>query len=349
MITRASLIKFLTCYLHVNRPQQAAAGITVMRKTSTTPSPTFSVIIPCWNAAATLRDTLESLMAQDCSDWDAIVIDDGSTDATADIISEYCAKDRRFSTLKGNRMGPSAARNVAGLVRSRATYLAFLDSDDLWNPNKLSLSGEAFKNNSQLDGVYGQISFFRQSPLKPETYSTVYKRALRPIDFLRDNPVCTMSNLVLKRSVFQNLGGFDESIVHNEDVELLVRATANRAVIEGIDVHLVSYRTSLTGLSANLQLMRAGWYKAVETLQASPMRLTERELAAADAGNLRYLARRALRTGAPGFEALRLAVQGVTRSPRSFLNPLWRGGFTLLGALIAPCLPKTLRHLAFSR
>ncbi len=320
-----------------------------MIRTRTSARPTFSVIIPCWNAAATLRDTLESLKAQDCQDWDAIVIDDGSTDSTADIIAEYCEKDVRFSTLKGNRAGPSAARNVAGLVRSKATYLAFLDSDDLWLPNKLSLTLAAFKRNAKIDGLYAQISFFRNSPDQPETYSTVYKRALRPIDFLRDNPVCTMSNLVLKRSVFQSLGGFDESIVHNEDVELLVRATAKRAVIESVNAHLVSYRTSLTGLSANLQLMRAGWHKAVETLQASPMKLTEAELAAADAGNLRYLARRALRTGAPGFEALRLAVQGVTRSPRSFLSPLWRGGFTLLGALIAPFLPKTIRHLAFSR
>jgi glycosyltransferase involved in cell wall biosynthesis len=320
-----------------------------MTAPSTLTPPAFSVIIPCWNSAATLRDTLESLKAQDTQDWEAIIIDDGSTDATAAIIAEYCAADDRFSTFNGNHMGPSAARNVAGLVRSKARYLAFLDSDDLWTPNKLSLTLKSFADDPESDGLYGQISFFRQSADKPETYSTVYDRALRPIDFLRDNPVCTMSNLVLKRSVFQSVGGFDESIVHNEDVELLVRATTRRALITGINAHLVCYRTSLTGLSANLQLMREGWHKAVETLQASPMWLTEAELADADAGNLRYLARRALRTGAPGFEAFRLAFKGVTRSPRSFLSPLWRGGFTLIGAGVAPFLPRPIRQLAFSR
>jgi Glycosyl transferase family 2 len=312
-------------------------------------SPAFSVIIPCWNAAATLRDTLDSLKAQDCQDWEAIVIDDGSTDDTALIISEYCAEDARFSSFKGNRLGPSAARNAAGLVRSKATYLAFLDSDDLWMPNKLSLTLQTFVANEKIDGLYAQISFFRQSPTKPETFSTVYRQPLQPIDFLRDNPVCTMSNLVLKRSVFQKIGGFDESIVHNEDVEMLVRLTTKRAVIDGINTHLVCYRTSLTGLSANLQLMRVGWHKAVETLQASSMWLTQTELAAADAGNLRYLARRALRTGAPGFEALKFAAQGFVRSPRSFLNPWWRGGLTLAGALVAPFLPAFIRKLAFSR
>lgn len=320
-----------------------------MTKNDTTPNLTFSVIIPCWNAEATLRDTLDSLINQDFQDWEAIVIDDGSTDASASIIAEYCKADKRFNTFSGDRMGPSAARNIAGLIRSKATYLAFLDSDDLWKPNKLSMSLAKFQTNEKIDGLYGQISFFRQSPAKPETYSTVYHRPLRPIDFLRDNPVCTMSNLVLKRGVFQSVGGFDESIVHNEDVELLVRITTRRALIEGINAHLVCYRTSLTGLSANLKLMRAGWHKAVATLQASPMWLTEKELAAADAGNLRYLARRALRTGAPGFEALRLASQGFVRSPRSFLSPLWRGGFTLLGALVAPFLPRPIRKLAFSR
>jgi glycosyltransferase involved in cell wall biosynthesis len=311
--------------------------------------PTFSVIIPCWNAAATLSDTLESLKAQDYQDWEAIIINDGSTDATAEIISEYCASDSRFSTFKGERIGPSAARNIAGLARSNAKYLAFLDSDDLWTPHKLSETLKAFEADASVDGFYAQIAFFRVDPKKPETFSSVYQHPLRPIDFLRDNPVCTMSNLVLKRSVFQDIGGFDESIVHNEDVELLVRAATKHARIEGIYAHHVNYRTSLTGLSADLKLMRAGWYKAVETLQATPMHLTQAELAAADAGNLRYLARRALRTGAPGFEALSLAVRGLLCSPRSFLNPLWRGGFTLLGAMIAPFLPQTLRQLAFSR
>jgi cellulose synthase/poly-beta-1,6-N-acetylglucosamine synthase-like glycosyltransferase len=320
-----------------------------MEVSSAKPTPIFSVIIPCWNAAATLRETFDSLLAQDFADWEAIVIDDGSTDETASIIAEFCERDARFSAFKGDRKGPSAARNIAGLVQSKAHLLAFLDSDDLWTPKKLSLTQLAFQQNEKLDGVYGQISFFRKSPTSPETYSAVYDRPLRPIDFLRDNPVCTMSNLVLKRSVFQRVGGFDESIVHNEDVELLVRITAQRGVIDGIKDHVVCYRTSLTGLSSNLNLMRAGWHKAVSTLQASPMWLTEDELAAADAGNLRYLARRALRTGAPGFEALRLAVQGIKRSPRSFLNPVWRGGFTLVGACTAPFLPKFIRKVAFSR
>lgn len=317
--------------------------------TKATLSPTFSVIIPCWNAAATLRDTLDSVLAQRCTDWEALVIDDGSTDNTRSIISEYCSRDSRFMALSTNRRGPSFARNLAGLAHAHGHCLAFLDSDDLWEPDKLGDTLGYFIANPHLAGIYAQIAFFRLDPMKPETYSTVYDRALKPIDFLRDNPVCTMSNLVLRTETFRRHGGFDETIIHNEDVEFLVRITAHGARIEGLDKHLVSYRTSLTGLSANLGKMRAGWHKAVEVLQSTSARLTPTEIAAADAGNLRYLARRALRTGAPGFEALRFASQGLWRSPRSFFSPLWRGAMTLCGAVVAPFLPKLIRALAFSR
>lgn len=313
------------------------------------PSPRVTVVVPCWNSAATLRSTLDSLVAQGFGDWEAYVIDDGSTDNTKDIILDYCALDRRFNFLQNKRKGPSGARNLAGLEHTHSRYLAFLDSDDLWKSNKLSRSLDCFENDPTIDGVYSQIAFFRISPDRPETFSTVYKRVLEPVDFLRDNPVCTMSNLVIKTDVFKKHAGFDETIVHNEDVEFLVRITAAGAKIDGIDENLVSYRTSITGLSANLNSMRAGWHKALTSLQATDRRLTPRQIAEADAGNLRYLSRRALRTNAPGFDALRLATRGILRSPKSFFSPRWRGAMTLLGAMAAPFLPNSIRKFAFSR
>jgi glycosyltransferase involved in cell wall biosynthesis len=311
--------------------------------------PLFSVIIPCWNAAGTLEQTLRSLLSQTCGNWEAIVVDDGSSDSTVQVALEVAKRDRRFSLLQTKRLGPSAARNLAAFSHAKGEFLAFLDSDDLWMPDKLTLSLEVLRARPELAGAYGQISFFRLDPRRPETRSRVYGRDLEPLDFLRDNPVCTMSNLVLRRSVFAACQGFDEGIVHNEDVELLVRMATLGHHIGGVNQHLVCYRTSLSGLSSNLSKMRVGWCKALQVLQASPMALTPREVAAADAGNLRYLARRALRTGAPATEALRLALAGAFRSPVSFFNPPWRGGMTLLGGLAAPIMPRTIRSFAFSR
>jgi len=311
--------------------------------------PEVSIIVPCWNSADTLGKTLDSVLAQDFKNWEALVVDNGSTDSTTDIIREYCSKDSRIIGLYCDRKGPSCSRNFAGLTHARSKYLAFLDSDDLWTSNKLGCTLDYFSQNLSIDAVYAQIAFFRVSPDKPETFSTVYNRVLEPIDILRDNPVCTMSNLVIKSDIFRKHAGFDELIVHNEDVEFLVRASAAGAKIQGIGDHLVSYRTSISGLSADLELMRKGWHKALESLQATDCCLTPYQIAEADAGNLRYLARRALRTHAPGFEALRFALRGIFRSPRSFFDPLRRGVGTLLGSAVVPFMPTSLRKIAFSR
>lgn len=319
------------------------------RSPSSSCKPFFSVIIPCWNAGSTVAQTLASLQAQTCENWEAIVIDDGSIDETPEILKGYASADARFRILRTNRLGPSAARNLAALQVAQGCLIAFLDADDLWRPEKLTASLAHFENHPTIVGCYGQISFFKCIPDQPETYSTVYPNALTAADFLRDNPVCTMSNLVLRADAFRTVGGFNETIVHNEDVELLVRIAIAGGTILGINRHLVCYRTSVTGLSADITRMRQGWYKALETLQASAFALTPGEVAAADAGNLRYLARRALRVGAPGREALRLAWRGFLRAPRSFLNPIWRGGLTLIGATIYPALPTTFRKHIFSR
>ena len=311
--------------------------------------PFFSVIVPCWNAGNTLASTLESVVQQEFTNWEMIVVDDGSTDNTAGIINDYCRRDSRIKSLKLDQGGPSKARNLAGLHCAKGEFLAFLDSDDLWRQNKLALSHDYILMSPEVDGFYARVAFFRIDPIRPETQSTVYPTELKPIDLLRDNPVCTMSNLVLSKEAFSAHRGFNESIIHNEDVELLVRLTASGCRIAGINETLVSYRTSFTGLSANLKSMRLGWQSAVEALQRTDQRLNDKELASANAGNLRYLARRALRTGAPGFEPLAFALAGLVCSPASFLNPFWRGGMTLACAFIAPFMPKKFRAFAFAR
>jgi glycosyltransferase involved in cell wall biosynthesis len=310
--------------------------------------PKVSVVIPCWNSAATLPSTLASLISQEFTDWECIIVDDGSTDKTSHIIDEICLKDRRFVSQKTSRLGPSNARNLASQNYAKGELLAFLDSDDVWLPQRLRLVVEQFDHDIHIDASYAKVAFFKNCPNKHETYSTVYRNALSPVEVLRDNPVCTMSNLVIKTKVFKANQGFDKSIVHNEDVEFLVRAISGGANIVGIDKVLVCYRTNLAGLSSDLVAMRAGWHRALQSLQSTSFCLTPQQIAEANAGNLRYLARRALRTGAPGFDALKLSLQGIYCSPKSFFNPLWRGGMTLIGSFATVFLPSPIRKLVFN-
>ncbi|MDE6394665.1 MAG: glycosyltransferase, partial [Duncaniella sp.] len=96
----------------------------------------ISVIIPAYNAQAYLRECLESVLAQSFSDWEVIVVDDGSTDSTAAIAQSFSARDSRVRVLSTVNRGVSAARNAA-LGMARGEWVTFLDSDDLLPPGAL--------------------------------------------------------------------------------------------------------------------------------------------------------------------------------------------------------------------
>ncbi len=301
--------------------------------------PRFSIVIPCFNAAATLAETVRSLEAQTVRDWECLLVDDGSTDATPELAAAFAARDARFRLLRNPGKGPSAARNH-GVSRARGGIVSFCDADDLWLPTKLAEAGRAIRSGA--DASFGRIVFFDGDAGR--TQSTVPHCDVTVPMLLAENPVCTMSNLSILRHVFLASGGFDNRIVHNEDLEWLIRLVGGGAVLRGVDSLQVCYRTSPTGLSSDLAAMRAGRAAALATAAGLGHQPDPR----AEAIHLRYLSRRALRVDAPGLEALRLALAGLFTSPRGFLSDLRRGGLTLAGAITAPVLPRGLRQRLFA-
>lgn len=104
--------------------------------------PLVSIVTPVYNAARWLPETLATVRAQTFTDWEQILVDDGSTDNSRDLIAAAAAEDQRFRLLRNvGREGPSAARNLA-LDAARGRFIAFLDADDLWHPEKLARSVE---------------------------------------------------------------------------------------------------------------------------------------------------------------------------------------------------------------
>lgn len=99
--------------------------------------PRVSVITPVWNAAATLAATIASVQAQTVTDWEMLIVDDGSTDGSGQRAAEVAAADPRLRLLSGPHRGAAAARN-AGIAAARGRFIAFLDADDLWYPDKLA-------------------------------------------------------------------------------------------------------------------------------------------------------------------------------------------------------------------
>ncbi|GHF59136.1 glycosyltransferase family 2 protein [Seohaeicola zhoushanensis] len=300
----------------------------------------FTIIVPCYNAEATLGETLDSLRAQTLPDWDCLLVDDGSTDSTRAIAEAAARRDNRFRVVANPGKGPSSARNLA-LSEGRGTDIAFCDADDLWLPAKLAEAAETLERTGAA-ATFGQIAFFDGT--QSRTLSQVPGKPLSVPMLLGENPVCTMSNLVIRREAFQATGGFDSTMVHNEDLEWLIRLVAAGHEVIGTDRLQVRYRTMPTGLSSNLEAMRAGRARALETAARYGFTADPR----AEAVHLRYLARRALRVDAPAGEALKFALAGVATSPRGFFGDARRGLLTLAGALAAPICPRPLRHALFA-
>ena len=302
--------------------------------------PRFSVIIPCFNAADTLSDTLLSLLAQTCPDWEALVIDDGSTDATVAIAAEAARFDPRIRLLPNPGKGPSAARNH-GADMARGEILAFCDADDLWRRGKLTALTNAFAETG-VDAAYARVAFFDGDRVRSTSAETGGDLTMGPL--LGENPVCTMSNLAVRRDVFQATGGFDTTLVQNEDLDWLIRMVGTGHRIAGINRVLVDYRTSVSGLSSDFAKLREGRTAALR----SAAHFGHVADAQDEAVYLRYLARRALRVGAPPSEALSLAMAGLRQSLGGWFSDPRRGALTLTGALACPVLPRGLRRALFA-
>lgn len=304
--------------------------------------PSFSIVIPCFNAESTILQTLESLKAQSFTDWEAICVDDGSGDGTRDLISAAALVDPRVRLVGNPGKGPSHARNF-GAALAVGEMIAFCDADDIWMPGKLAELAAIFADR-KIDGAFGQIGFFNRDPRDATVFSTVPEGVLTVDQLLGENPVCTMSNITVRRDVFRQSRGFDVTMVHNEDLEWLIRLVGIGAQVVGVPTLHTMYRTSVGGLSTDLEAMLGGRSRAIETAARFGVRPSGRSHAI----HHRYLARRALRLGGARTLALRHAVIGLAHSPAGFFSPLRRGALTLIGACASLVLPQNTSRSLFS-
>lgn len=304
----------------------------------------FSIVIPCFNAATTILETLESIRTQTLTNWEVICVDDGSQDHTGMVVAVAALSDPRIKLVRNEGKGPSTARNLGAMVHATAPIIAFCDADDIWAQGKLADLAIEFADKS-VDAIYGQIAFFNDRPADARVFSKVPNQDLTIPMLLGENPVCTTSNVAVRRGVFVDMHGFDENIVHNEDLEWLIRLVGQGARVVGLDRLHVWYRTSTSGLSADLGAMAA----ARTAVTTTAKRFDVTPTASADAIHYRYLARRALRLGLGRTVALRFALLGMLKSPRGFFDVPMRGGLTLAGATARLFMPRALALSLFAR
>jgi hypothetical protein len=183
--------------------------------------PLFSVIIPTYNRAAFLREALGSVTAQTFTDYEVIVVDDGSTDETAEVVADF---GHKVQFLSQANQGPGAARNL-GAQDARGEYLAFLDSDDLWFPWTLETYWQALSRPDRPSWVAGKGYKFEQvgqlhSIPKAEVVLVPYR------DYLAAAPealwigTCAVG---VRHTAFQEVGGFTAGHVNGEDSDLWLK------------------------------------------------------------------------------------------------------------------------------
>ena len=308
--------------------------------------PRFSIIVPCFNAEAFLPAALETVTNQTERDWEFICVDDGSGDGTFPMLLSAALKDNRIRVIRQQNQGPGAARN-RGAAAASGEILVFLDADDLWAPGKLAALGRAFAAADRPDLVFSRVAFFRDDPGAPGAFSTVPAGPLSVRSFMGENPTCTMSNIAITAETFRRAGGFDTDMHHAEDLAWLIRAAASGAVIKGIPETLTFYRANEKGLSADLEAMHRGWRRAVAQVTVLDPSVPPADIRAAEAVHLRYLARRALRTGAPATTALHLICRALAKSPSGYFNDPRRSLAIAAGSLAALFMPVGARRLAF--
>lgn len=149
-------------------------------------NPTFSIIIPVYNVAPYLRECLDSVLLQTCTDWEAICVDDGSTDGSGVILDEYAARDARFRVIHQANAGVSAARNAA-LKAAKGVWVLFVDADDVVHPDLLANLNAAISRYPDVMGVchYG----FKMGEV-PETdwrTGTITEEAVTTSEYTNDS------------------------------------------------------------------------------------------------------------------------------------------------------------------
>jgi glycosyltransferase involved in cell wall biosynthesis len=257
--------------------------------------PTFSVVVPAFNAERTIAATMRSVLMQTRSDFELLVVDDGSTDATAERV-EGLAGDPRVRLLRQENSGVAIARNT-GIAAARGRYVSFLDSDDLWLPSYLETMGAALDAHDDAGFAFTDAwvwdehvrRFARQTIMvtgnPPDVVPDDPRELFRLL--LAGNFIYTSSTV--RRAVLAEVGGFNGEVSPAEDWELWLRIAANgHRAIRAAPV-LGVYRIRAGSLSSDRAVMRAAAKRLLEVvateygLEAELLALVRQRQATVDA------------------------------------------------------------------
>jgi glycosyltransferase involved in cell wall biosynthesis len=223
----------------------------------------ISVIIPTYNGKKYIGEAINSVLCQTCTDYEIIVVDDGSTDNTKEIIDNNFPQVRYYYLP---HRGVSRARNY-GIQKARGEFIAFLDADDLWLPDKLEKQIGVFNADQELMLVFTEHRFFDTNGIREATFSK--KERLMKGDVVKNIFLYShvaLPTVMVRKNVFQEIGYFEEDLNVAEDDNLWIRI-ALKFRIHLLDEVLVHCRMTVDSLSRTTSSLVTGVLKNVELIE----------------------------------------------------------------------------------
>lgn len=222
--------------------------------------PKVSIIIPAYNSLTYLPTAINSVFRQTFQDFELVIIDDGSSDKTADWVS--CLTESQIKLISQDNQGASTARNI-GIANSEGEYIAFLDADDLWRPSKLTKQVERLDNLPQVGLVHCWTEFTNAQGDKTGKVMTSYGEGTVWKEMVLYNLLRCGSTPMIRRTCFESLGVFDTALKYAEDWDMWIRI-ASQYEFSIINEPLVFYREHEDNKSKNYEGQLESFCKIID-------------------------------------------------------------------------------------
>ncbi len=326
-------------------------------------TPLLSVIMPVYNVENYIREAIDSVLTQSFKDFELLIVDDESPDQSiAQVEASY--DDPRITIIRQKNRGLAGARNT-GIRHARGRYVAFLDSDDFWQKNKLELHVAEFEAKPHC-GVSFSASMLVDEQSKPlnRLQTPTIKHSYTSRDVFCRNPIGNGSAPVIRKSVLEQIAFlgenkygakvdywqyFDESLKQSEDIDCWTRISLLTATeMTLIDKPLTNYRVNDAGLSADVDAQYDTWMAFVNKLSKRSPQFCKKHLATAKAYQCRYLARRCI-SQAEGQKAMKWMLLALRHQPIALFVEVGKTLSTTAASVALALLPKRLQQSLVAR
>lgn len=227
---------------------------------TSTNTPLISVIIPAFNSEKTIRETIETVLNQTFSNFEIIVINDGSEDLTLNVVNSI--KDPRIKVFSYTNSGVSASRN-RGIAQAAGEFISFLDADDLWTADKLEAQLKALQENPQAGVAYSWVDSIDENNKYLRASSCCTASGDVYPTLLKGNILANGSNPLVRAQALREVGEFNQSLTPAEDWDMYLRL-ASRYHFIAVPSPQILYRITSTSASGNVFKMEAGSLQIIE-------------------------------------------------------------------------------------